>query len=158
MKQFIAIILLSLSFTTNADILTKSEMSKISDYLDNICSDTYCGGDINWTSPKVVCGKSYCSVIIDAASYYSDEPFFTVDHFDNASADLKKGQGYKLLSAESFIDEWDEDENLNTKVTAWCRLDLPSNISSMNYNDKEDAVYYANLDCVDKIEAAIYGL
>jgi hypothetical protein len=158
MKALLTIILLATSITANAEFLNKAEREQISDYLDNICPDTYCGGDINWTSPKVVCGKKYCSVIIEAASYYSDDPFFTEEYFNNASADTKKGQGYKLFKAETFVDEWDDDQLNNTKVTAWCRLELPENISTMSYQDKEDAVYYANLDCVDKIEAGIYGL
>ena len=158
MKALLTIILLATSIAANADFLNISEREKISYYLDNICPDTYCGGDINWTRPKVVCGKKYCSVIIEAASYYSDDPFFTEEYFNNASADKKKGQGFKLLKAETYVDEWDEEQLDNTKVTAWCRLELPKDISKMSYSDKEDAVYYANLDCVDLIQSAIFGL
>lgn len=168
MKTFLTLILLTTSYVANAEILTKSERKQISRYLDDICPDTYCGGDINWTSPEVVCNDGYCSVLINATSYYALEPFFSVKHFNTASSDSKKGQGYKLLSAESFMDEhheynretrdYDVTQVQNTRVKAWCRLDLPSSIKTLSYEEKEEAIYDANLDCVDKIEAAIYGL
>ena len=163
MKTLFTLIFLAISFSINAEILTKAEQSDYSWYLDSVCPDTYCGGDINWTDPEVVCGNSYCSLIIDAASYYAREPFFSVDYFNLVSDDSKKGQGYKLLSAEYFDDYYYDDNNnevdvINTKVKAWCRLELPANISTMHNDDKEWAVYESALECVDKIEDAINNL
>ncbi|MFK8136811.1 MAG: hypothetical protein AB8E15_00495 [Bdellovibrionales bacterium] len=161
---FSVFMVLILPLSINAEILTRAEQKASAEYLNDICGDTFCGGDIDWTSPKVTCSKKYCSLIITANSYEADTPFFSLVDFEAADPKLKQGQGFKLLYANQFSDELYDDYGKtlgsvkNVEVVSWCRLELKASVKELNSYDKIEAVYDATLDCVDKIESAIYKI
>ena len=163
MKLIITLIS-TLSIGANANILNKYEAKRASEYLNDICADTYCGGDIHWNNAEVTCSKKYCSLYIDARSFESTAPFFSVDRFNLADSSKKKGQGFKLLSADIENEEIYNDYGHvtgytdNTIVSSWCRLELEPSLKSKSEEYKIDAVYSSTLDCVDKIQDAIYEL
>jgi len=52
--------------------LTLKETKKIEDYLNDICGDTFCGGDIDYNISNFVCTSDSCTLDV-YGSYYFDE-------------------------------------------------------------------------------------
>jgi hypothetical protein len=62
MKMFIMLLVFSTSAFAQSSFLSKKETKEINDYLDDICADTYCGGDLNFRPYGITCRKNFCSV------------------------------------------------------------------------------------------------
>ena len=55
------------------DPLTKVEAQKIEDYLNDICGDTFCGGDVDYNISNFVCTKEACTLDVHGSYYYDED-------------------------------------------------------------------------------------
>jgi hypothetical protein len=75
----------------STNVLTIDEARKVEDYLNDICGDTYCGGDNDYVVSGLVCDTEKCSIKVAVASYYGDfEPYSYTCEMTEIKAELKK--------------------------------------------------------------------
>lgn len=153
-----AIISLSIFNAHATPFLSEMEAQKASDYLDYICMDTYCGGDINWLEPRVSCDDDGCNLDISAMSWYEDELLISPEDFSLLPEESKVSDTASLLSVSLEQSDMYSGEFFGPKVKANCKLEVENANSALTYREKEKAIYYATLDCVDEIQALIFSL
>lgn len=152
-----------LVFTANAqsafaqtDFLTEAQAAKVNRYMDDICPDTYCGGDISFYTQGLSCAGNTCTLEL-TGSGYSD--------FDNAavasSANTKKITSEYKNVAINFgameISGVDEDGFEGASFNFSCTMsDLPMDLKK--YGDKEDLVYDLVVwGCIRELESIVYN-
>ena len=143
--------------------LDKVQQREVSEYLSSVCMDTYCGGEINWVSPKVGCDQAGCYLQMSAISWIKEEPIVSVEDFNKAPQSMKESKLAKLLGIESIYkygenDLGEREVYLTTELDVECALDLPYGMYQSTFSEKVDLVYYATLECVDEVEAMVYEL
>lgn len=67
MKMLLMLLIFSSSAFAQTSFLSKKEANEINDYLDDICADTYCGGDLNFKPYAIHCRKNSCLVEFGAS-------------------------------------------------------------------------------------------
>ena len=150
----IGILLISLSsFATTTPVLTEGEGTDISNYLSNICPDTYCGGDYNYYPQSLKCDETSCTLSMRVLEYYQG---------DLAEADTKLGQSvtkdnFKVTMVDVSTQEaWSmvaEGEALVNAVDFNCVI---SNLKNTNQSidEKVETFYdYTVWSCVPMIES-----
>lgn len=153
------IILLALTSTTafaQTNFLTESEAVKINDYLDDICPDTYCGGDIVFYTHGITCKGNSCTIEMSGQGY---------SEFDKAATSAAVGTSvvtseYKdvVVNFEELEIGRDEEDEYDTLQASFsCTLkNLPMEMT--DYDQKEE-MFYDKLvwGCVRELEATVYS-
>jgi hypothetical protein len=161
---FVSIVSFAFVNNSNANIsnqqrfLSKVEQADIADYLNGICGDTFCAGDYKFRNIGIFCDK-ICVVYYDV-SPISKNDFFSTEDFYASFEDLRymntSDINLKLYKARTFTDfNYGVNAEIiyfeNIKVTGRCVLkDLPYG-QSVNFALKKDAIYNAQLSCVDEM-------
>ena len=148
-----------LSFNAQANpFLNLEEANKVSEYLNYICMDTFCGGDFNWTSANISCNENSCTLQMDAMSWYDDELEISPEEFEGLSDDRKIDDNIMLTNAQTVYSGIYTDRFQGTQISTECRFSLSSNNHTLSYAQKEDMVYSEVLDCVNDLSNLLYKL
>jgi hypothetical protein len=153
-----ASILLSFNIQAKSSFLTPEEFSKVSNFLDNICMDTFCGGEFNWTDAHVSCEKNMCTFKMNVMGWSVGELDITTKEFNNLPIEKRKSQNVELTSAQTEISDLYTDSFEGTQISTKCVFDLKPSDFSISYNQKEDLVYMKTLDCVSDLEHLLWEL
>ena len=156
MKALLILLAMTTTAFAQTDFLTTSEASRINRYMDDICPDTYCGGDISFYTHGITCNGDSCSIKISGSGY---------SEFDEAAIEAALGTT-KVTAEYSNVtitfDELkaiarDEDgyEGLETSFT--CTMNkLPMKMT--DYDDKEELFYdFIVWGCIRELESTVYN-
>ena len=64
MKALLVLLVMTTSAFAQTNFLSVHEASRINKYMDEICPDTYCGGDISFYTQGITCNGDRCSIVI----------------------------------------------------------------------------------------------
>jgi hypothetical protein len=132
MKLFIILYLTATSAFAQPDFLNKSEEKRVNNYMDYICADTYCGGDINFYPQGIVCEGSLCTADFKAFEY--SENTFNI-------TSTKEAIGTKKTLKSTQIEYTDlEIEEDRPIVSFICIMPNLTNVS-MSISEKEQLIY-----------------
>lgn len=150
-------VLFSLNLFAGEPVLTENEEKKVVNYLDYICADTFCGGDINYYPKSLKCDESSCTLKMDAVEYFGN-------YFDMARINQKIGQqfvikGYIAKLQSTFMTEsWDidaEEERMLNAASFSCQINGLQK-SDQSLDEKIERFYdYVTRVCVPMIEALL---
>lgn len=154
MKLAFLLLTFSLSSFANTNFLTLDQADKVNSYLDRICPDTYCGGDINFFPQGINCEGDSCTVkFLGYGSSFFNEQY------------IQKVIGKKIVSSEypnaniiihsaNVVMAQDNFEKM--KITFNCQIGkLP--MGQLSYSQKEDIVYdMVVFGCIDQLEKTVY--
>jgi hypothetical protein len=149
--------LLSLSLFAGVPVLTDSEGKKIVNYLDEICADTFCGGDINYFPRSFKCDESSCTLKMDAVEYYSN--YFDMTKINNQVGQTITDKNYILTTQSTFlIESWDieaEEERMFNAISFSCQINGLQK-SNQDWDKKREGFYeYIVSGCVPIIESLL---
>ena len=153
-----ASILLSLNTQAKSSFLTTEELAKVSNFLDNICMDTFCGGEFNWTDAAIACVEESCTFQINVMAWSEGELEISPEDFNKLPAEKKSYKNVELMSAQIETSDLYTDSFEGTQVSTKCVFDLKSSDFNLTYNQKEDLIYMKTLDCVNDLEHLLWGL
>jgi hypothetical protein len=149
----ITILVSASSFATNSSVLTKSESNEIVNYLNNICPDTYCGGDYNYYPQDIQCDETSCTLTMRIQEYYQG---------DLSDVNTKLGESvtknnYKVTMVDVSTQEaWSLDIEGEALVNAADFICVISKLqkSNQSLSDKTQTFYdYTVSNCVPMIES-----
>ncbi len=135
------------------DFLSPDEATDINDYMDDICMDTYCGGDINFYPQGIECSGNKCTISYLAKSWENES-----DSFDSETLSVLIGKTKKFYSLNSGIYfESYEIVNGTSELYFSCTMyNLNSNSLADYDNSKQEYMYMTILDsCIDPIQAIV---
>ncbi len=153
------LVLLFAKMTMAAPFLSSSEAQEINQYMDDICMDTYCGGDINFYAQGVECSSdSKCSITYLARTWRE-----ALDTFDVPLLRALQGKTKKFYSLNSRLyfgnyEVISEEGELFAQTTITCSLyNLNAETLMGEYEgDKQEYLYMTILDsCIGPIESLI---
>jgi hypothetical protein len=146
--------LMNLAFA-QTDFFTKNEAAKTLDYLDMICADTYCGGDINFHPHKLTCKADTCLVEFSAAGY----SLFNTERSAAAVGATKVSRDMSdvfITFNEIEIGSIDEDGFQAAGFSFTCTLtNLWANMAT--YDSKKELIYeMVVFGCVRELEGTVF--
>ncbi|WP_127716884.1 hypothetical protein [Halobacteriovorax sp. HLS] len=154
MKLLALILFISTSFQVFANDLTSTESYDLSTDLDNICGDTWCEGDFNWSVDNFSCDLKNETCTVDLTlieEFYYDE-YTTREEFLTQK---------KKVETKLNIDIVEDYEYSSIHWQQTCTItDVKSKESLFDetkYHVFSDMVYYNVLDCVTEIEEAYWS-
>ena len=139
-----------------ADFLTKLEAESVNSYMDNICPDTYCGGDINFYTTGMKCSGSTCELGLSAEGHMNDDSILDFELLKSKEG-TTEGTGNVLVSFKGTDTDFDSKNGRYTKALFSCVLkDLPT--QKMSYSEKEELIYdLVVFECIEKFEDTAYA-
>ncbi len=143
-------ILLSLtliSSVSNAKILTDDQASNIQQYLDDICGDTFCEGDFNWSFGKPRCEGNQCSILLGAYDFIENDALLNEQYRDS----YKKA----LSQIDDLYIDYEEQNAIATEFSKLCIFDA-SSIEEANMQEKEDFIYEQVSQCIESMEQSAH--
>jgi len=158
----ITIILLSSNIFASEPVLTKPVLTKfeskeIVSYLDGICGDTYCGGDINYYPQDIKCDETSCTLTMRAVEYYSND--FDIARLNTEIGNSSNIDNYKVtLEGSAQVTSWDLNSEADTKMNA---IDFSCKIKGLkrtnqSLSDKIDSFYdHTVCSCVPMMEGLL---
>ncbi|MGI4992362.1 hypothetical protein ACRXCV_07025 [Halobacteriovorax sp. GFR7] len=153
---FTILFLISLSTAVSAqsDFLTKQEADKINEYMDDICMDTYCGGDINWYTKGMNCSGDQCTISFKAYTWENDAETFDADLLKAIEG---KTKNFPRLSSSLKFENYQLESKQRASVNISCTMYGLNNEELTEYdNDKQEYLYMTILEsCVDPVETLI---
>ena len=153
MKLFLTLFL-TLSVSANSDYLSPSEAKSVSDYMYDICMDTYCGGDFLYFNDVMKCHENTCEIEMSAHAYIEEGVTFSdnLSKLSNSSEVLNQTViKYKGIDIDS-----DEERGKFQNARFTCLMpNLPT--KSMTLYEKQELIYDLIVsECVDAFESAAY--
>lgn len=154
MKSLIFLLLLSTSAFAQDSFLNSLEAQKINQYMDDICPDTYCGGDILFYTQGLTCNNNSCTLEL-TGSGYSDFDNTTITSATNTSKVTAEYSNVFINFKSMSIGTSDEDGFEGASFTFSCTMnDLPMDL---NYRAKKDLVYDLVVwGCIRELETTVY--
>jgi len=132
MKLLIILYLTATSAFAQTDFLNKAEANRVNNYMDSICPDTYCGGDINFYPQGIVCEGSVCTADFRAFEY--SENTFNITNTKEAIGTKKTLKNTQI----EYIDlEIEEDRPM---VSFRCIMPNLTDVD-MSISKKEQLIY-----------------
>jgi hypothetical protein len=156
----IAVLLVLLSFTIKSQasakmpFLSKLEAAKAGEFLSEICGETFCRQDFNFSNIGVQCDK-YCEIKYDISPHIPN--FLTLAMFQQAQHAQRNGYVlnvyWALESAKNFMDYYYTNvgslvEFENVKVKAVCHVFKLSD-RKIGLEQKFQLLYEQQLNCTD---------
>jgi hypothetical protein len=156
----IAVLLVLLSFTiksqakTKTPFLTKLEAAQAGEFLTEICGETFCRQDFNFTNIGVNCDK-FCEIKYDIAPHIPN--FFNLAMFHQAQHTQRSGYvlnvHWSLNSAKMFMDYYYSHvgslvEFENVKIQATCQV-YKLTEKKIGLEQKFQLLYENQLNCTD---------
>lgn len=152
--SFLLLISLSSAVSAQSDFLSKSEANKINEYMDDICMDTYCGGDINWYAQGMNCSGDQCTISFKAYTWKNSADSFDADLLKSLEGKTKQ---FRYLSSAIKFENYQLESEQRASVNLSCTLYGLNNEELAEYdNDKQEYLYMTILEsCIDPIESLI---
>jgi len=156
----IAVLLVLLSFTiksqarSNTPFLSKLEAAQASEFLNELCGETFCRQDFNFTNIGVQCDK-FCEIKYDIAPHVAK--FFTLSMFHQAQYAQRSGYvlnvHWSFNSAKMFMDYYYTQvgslvEFENVKIAATCQV-YKLTEKKIGLEQKFQMLYEQQLNCTD---------
>ena len=144
MKFLIALLVLSTSAFAQDFAFTQTEQQEILDYLDEVCPDTYCAGDLNYFPQEIMCIKDRCTVSFYATEHGPTSQTF----FDKLPMGLMRTSiENKDVSIKYYsVNKETRTPQLNFSCSVF---NIPSTLNSAEA--RTDYMYYSILSCVDQL-------
>ncbi len=138
-----------------SDFLSKKEAKQNLDYLDMICADTYCGGDIDFRPQELICKGATCTVEFSAGGY----SLFNMERSAAAVGTTKVSRDMKdvLITFNAIeIEPIDEDGFQPATFGFTCTLtNLWANMAE--YSTKRELIYdMVVFGCVRELEGTVF--
>lgn len=156
MKVILILIALMSTAFAQSNFMDKREVERTLDYLDSICGDTYCGGDIGFNPHDMSCSGGTCTVEFSAGGY-SD---FNRERSAAAVGQTRASRFVKDVTItfnEIEIVDTDEDGFQEAGMSFTCKLNnLWTNMAE--YDSKVEMIYdMVVFGCVRELEATVYA-
>ncbi|EPZ49459.1 hypothetical protein M902_1083 [Bacteriovorax sp. BAL6_X] len=154
LKSFLLFILLSTAVSAQTDFLSKSEAKEINKYMDDICMDTYCGGEINWYTQGMNCSGDKCTISYKAYTWNNAADSFDADLLKALSGKPKQ---FRSLNSSLKFENYQLESKQRASVNITCTLFGLNNEALAEYdNDKQEYLYTTILEsCIDPVESLI---
>lgn len=137
--------------------LIRTRQNDIANYLNNICGDTFCGGDFDFGNFYLKCTNEQCELNFGAAPYYGyinenkfrdattkDKEFY----LDDISGSLKGLESFKLYEDEKM------GFGLQCEFTTLSKRDI---LEATNDDDLEELFYDKTIECVSSLSDLMYN-
>ncbi len=154
MKLLLALAILSLN--ANAQLISNPEARSIAQYLDNICPDTYCGGDVIYYVSQMECVEDSCLLDLHFESYEDYFSFDQLEKLDNFSNQTKN----TTVTVKDITDIYSTCDSSTTKTPC---LQITTHFTCQfnkvkRTEDLQDYFYTRLLDeCLPSLEDIIYN-
>ena len=149
----IILILLSLSTLAKTDFLSPSQADRVTNYMYNICMDTYCGGDFYFINDKLSCSGSTCEIKMYGQAFSKDDVTFGSDLYELVGKEKKLENA--IIKFHDVETDSDEDGKYLSAGFTCVMPNLP--MTDMSYDEKEELMYDLIVwDCVRAFEDAAY--
>lgn len=137
----------------SAVTFSTAELGTATDYLNNICGDTYCGGDLDYTVNQITCDEVNCNIDVNVFSLYEDDSKI-ISKISTLS--LEQRNSTELSVSESLDYGFDEHDEYEYPIfNATCKIPK-TNISKI---DIEEEFYDVMTGmCAPSIEAFVSEL
>lgn len=156
MKALLVLLVMTTSAFAQTNFLSVHEASRINKYMDEICPDTYCGGDISFYTQGITCNGDRCSIVI-TGSGKSDFDETSIESALRKTVVTAEYSNVTITFDELKASARDEEgyEGLETSFT--CTMNkLPMEMT--DYNDKEELFYdFIVWGCVRELESTVYN-
>ncbi len=152
--KLVLTLFLTLSVSANSDFLSPSEAKSVSDYMYDICMDTYCGGDFLYFNDVMKCHENTCEIEMSAHAYIEEGVTFSdkLSELSNSSVTLNQTViKYKGIDTDS-----DEERGKFQNASFTCLMpNLPT--KSMTLYEKQELIYdLIVFECVNAFENEAY--
>ena len=156
MKTLLILLTLSTSAFAQPDFLTPVQAEKVNSYMDDICPDTYCGGDIAFYTHGLTCNGNSCTLEV-SGSGHSEFDNDAVEAAINTSKVTSEYQNVTVNFGTMSVGTVDGDGYESASFAFSCTMnDLPMDIK--NYREKEDLVYDLVVwGCIRELETTVYN-
>jgi hypothetical protein len=156
MKFLITFLML---FTVFANDLTREQASRLENEIDNICGDTWCEGDFNWSFNNFDCDFSvgHCTMDLTLIDYLYSEDNDWLKLYAQEKQKLKIYQLQKLAHVDINYDDYEANISFEKK----CKMDGLTKLSDVitdDYSYYSDKVYDLVSECILEIEEEYYRL
>lgn len=159
-KLILLTILIAAAVTQSAlaqtNFLTELEAVRADSYMDNICPDTYCGGDIAFYTQGLTCSGNSCTLELTGGGY-SEFDNQAVAAAVNTSKVTKEYKNVVINFGAMSVTGIDEDGFEGANFAFSCTMnDLPMNMN--NYREKQDLIYDLVVwGCIRELETTVYN-
>lgn len=138
MRVFLLFFVIFFSNHSFAIYLDHVQAKQVVQYLDSICADTFCAGDVNYRVNEMTCEDISCIISFELVEY-QDDTLNRVDLSEVAQIAVSKDSKTAVVATGLS-----RDEQLDV-VTFNCIL---SGLDSKSLNKKEE-IYERMLECAD---------
>ena len=161
MKALTLFFILSSSVYAQGSFLSKKEAAEINDYLDSICPDTYCGGDLNFRPFGINCKANSCTVEFGASGAGND--LFDMDRSNSSLNQMmisQDDQDVKLTINDVLFETIDADDfgiAVYASFNFTCKLTNLANRLE-GFESKRDLFYdMVVFGCINQLERTVYA-
>lgn len=155
MKTFLLLLTLTTTAFAQSDFLTPAQAQKVNTYMDNICPDTYCGGDISFYTHGLTCNGNSCTLELtgSGSSEFDNASIKTAANTSKITSEFKNVViNFGAMSVFSYDEDGFEDASFKFSCTM---NDLPLDIT--DYRAKKDLVYELVVwGCIRELESTVY--
>lgn len=156
MKSIISVLFLVIGVqsTIAKPFLSPVESDQAKAYMNSICGDTYCGGDINYFPLDLDCDESQCLVEFYGKTYSEAQSKYY--QLGEMMSLVGHTQTYTKLNSQITFISFEIDDESKAELSFSCALkNLPQR--NMSYAEKEDYMYNTILDsCITPYEVIFY--
>ena len=149
MKYIILVLLISNATMANNSFLTKTEIKKIETYLDDVCPDTYCGGDLNYSPSNLECDSDSCSLDFTAQGYQAS---YEVSALGILGREFRSEENEDVFI--NYVTHKKVESN-QMQMTFSCRFNNLSENADI-YSDKAEMFYVMTIDCISEFESTLF--
>lgn len=157
MSKYIVILAIFLNFQALGNDLSQGEANDLATDLDNICGDSWCEGDFNWSVDEFTCSfeKKTCSVDLTLI-----EEFFFDEDYGSTREEFRERKEYVSKVLDVDYESYDDMASIHWRQS--CKFE---NITSKDmlfdqsgWASYSDLVYERVLDCVTEMEEKYWSL
>lgn len=154
MKPLLFSLLIMSGAFAQSSYMNPDEARYVNDYLDMICMDTYCGGDLNYYPQGIKCDEDSCVVGYVAYEWYAN----TINPYSYkaliGTTDEDTQQNVEISYTGLHSKTGDDDDTLYGMEFS-CKLgDLPK---GLDLKQKQDLFYDKIVfSCIDLLESASF--
>jgi len=156
MKSIIPVLffVMATQATLAKPFLSPVESDQIKGYMNEICGDTYCGGDIEYFPLDLDCDESQCVIEFYGKTYFEvQSQYYQLGEMMSLVGQTKT---YAKLESQITFISFELDDESKGELSFSCAL---TNLSQkeMSYTEKEDYMYDKILDsCITPYEVIFY--
>jgi hypothetical protein len=150
---FFTILFTSFLFAANP-YLTPQEAKAIASHIDDMCPDTYCGGDMQFFIENMTCTENECVMQFNANGVSTFNDPKEMGLFNN-SIRANTNEDISIFFGQYALRAHEDNRYQEMKISFQCIFkNLPSNRSL--FSDNYDMFWSMTLDCIQEFEERIY--